>query len=136
MEARRIIVCLIVFSFLFPEAGMAISKIKTARSRVLVTEKKMAEIVVSPGEEAVGFTMVTFDYNIKDKISEWKIVDKSGKVYFSCEVVDRNTGSLKNSGDLPKLKLGPGKYTLELLTQNGVVELKYSLEKSKEQTAR
>lgn len=132
MRVRRIIVGLLVLSFLFPEIGMAISKRKTARSRILTVEKKMAKIEVPPGQEAIDFEMVTFDYNINDKESGWKIVDKNGKVYFSCEVVDSKSGSLQKSGELSKLKLGPGTYILQLITQNGVVEVKYSLEKSKE----
>ncbi len=123
--------CLMLLGFLFPEVGMAISKTKTARSRILTTEKKMAEIQVPVGEEAVGFSMVTFDYNVKDKESGWKIVDQSGKVYFSCEVVGRAEGTLKSGGELSKRRLGPGKCTLKLITQSGVVEIKYTLEKSK-----
>ena len=73
--------------------------------------------------------MVAFDYNIKDEESVWKIVDGEGKVYYSCEVVDKTSGTLKTSGDLAELKLDPGVYTLELITQNGVVEVKYNLEK-------
>ena len=131
MRMKRIVVYMMVLSFLFPEIGMAISKRKTARSRVLTVQKKMAEIIVPEGKEAVKFEMVAFDYNIEDKESVWKIVDGDGKIYFSCEVVDRTSGSLKTSGDLAKFKLDPGTYTLELITQNGVVELQYDLEKSK-----
>ena len=92
----------------------------------------MDKIEVPPGKVAVKFKMITFDYNIKDKESAWKIVDDNGKVYYSCEVVDRMKGTLKTSGDLSKLKLGPGTYILELITINGVVEVKYTLVKSKE----
>jgi hypothetical protein len=129
MRVKQIIAFLIVLVFLFPDVGTAISKRKTARSRVLTVQKKMAEIKVPKGKEAVKFEMVAFDYNIKDEESVWKIVDGEGTVYFSCEVVDRMSGTLKKSGDLAELTLDPGVYTLELITQNGVVELKYDLEK-------
>jgi len=128
MRLKRIIAFVIVVVFLIPAAGSAISKRKTARSRVLTTENKMAEIKVPEGKEAVAFEMVAFDYNIKDQESAWKIVDENGRVYFSCEVVDRTSGALKTSGNLAELKLGPGVYTLELITKNGVVELKYDLD--------
>jgi len=127
MRLKRIIALMIVVVFLFPNAGSAISKRKTARSRVLTVQKKMAEIKVPEGKEAVEFEMVAFDYNIKDQESVWKIVDGNGRVYFSCEVVDRTSGTLKTSGNLAELKLGPGDYTLDLITNNGVVELKYDL---------
>ena len=129
MRVKRIIAVIIVLGFLFPDAGMALSKRKTARSRVLTVQKKMAEIKVPEGKEAMKFEMVAFDYNIKDEESVWKIVDGEGKVYYSCEVVDRTSGALKKSSDLAELKLDPGVYTLELITQNGVVELKYDLNK-------
>ena len=79
-----------------------------------------------------NFEMIAFDYNIKDEESAWKIVDKEGRVYYSCEVIDKMSGKLQTSGKLSELTLGPGIYSLELITQNGVVEVKYTLVKSKE----
>ena len=132
MKLMKIIVCIMVLIFLLPENGMTISRRKTARSKVLTVQKKMDEIKVPSGKVAVKFEMIAFDYNIKDEESLWKIVDKDGKVHYSCEVVDKMSGKLQTSGELSQLTLGPGTYTLELITQNGIVEIKYTLVKSKE----